>query len=184
MALPVVNIDINYEDEKGALPAFFTAFFPTSGCHADKIQEFLSSYVSKDKDIARGIADIDINNDDDAPSVGRSLKYMEQLVRVPSLSPFFGCQRLDITRNLCRLQATVQLRTLVFDDPARQHAMYAPLLRGLSDAKAWPVMVGGRGRRPQQPHQDHGGRPIGSTMKSFATFMISLLLKTWYVSGF
>lgn len=38
--------------------------------------------MSKDKDIARGIADIDINNDDDAPPAGRSLKYMEQLVRV------------------------------------------------------------------------------------------------------
>ncbi|KAI0720419.1 MCM-domain-containing protein [Fomitopsis betulina] len=64
MALPVVNIDINYEDER------------------DKIQEFMSSYVSKDKDIARGIADINIHNDDDAPSVGRNLKYMEQLQQI------------------------------------------------------------------------------------------------------
>ncbi|KAH9930757.1 MCM-domain-containing protein [Fomitopsis serialis] len=64
MSLPVVTIDVNYEDEK------------------EKIQEFLSSFVSQDKDIARGIADININNDDDTPEGGRNKKYMEQLQRI------------------------------------------------------------------------------------------------------
>ncbi|KZT71252.1 MCM-domain-containing protein [Daedalea quercina L-15889] len=64
MSLPVVTIDVNYEDEK------------------EKIQEFLSSFVSQDKDIARGIADIDINGDKDAPASGRTIKYMEQMQRI------------------------------------------------------------------------------------------------------
>ena len=49
--------------------------------------------MSKDKDIARGIADIDINNEDDEPTVGRNLKYMEQLVSASGSSSFLRISR-------------------------------------------------------------------------------------------
>ena len=108
------------------------------GCRADKIQEFLSSYVSKDKDIARGIADIDINNDDDSPPAGRSLKYMEQLVRVPAMFPVFGCQN----RTSLVLWSRATPSTLTLASMASFSSLRCMLLSPRTrpgDAKAWPT---------------------------------------------
>ncbi|KII89182.1 hypothetical protein PLICRDRAFT_29538 [Plicaturopsis crispa FD-325 SS-3] len=65
MSLPVVNINVNYEDEK------------------EKIQAFLSNFVGE-KDLTRGMADIglDDDEDDDIPARTKSLKYMQQLQKV------------------------------------------------------------------------------------------------------
>lgn len=61
MALPVVNINIDYEAEK------------------DKIGQFLSNFAGED--LSRGLAQLDL--DDDAPETrSKGLKYMDQLQRV------------------------------------------------------------------------------------------------------
>lgn len=101
----------------------------------------MSSYVSKDKDIARGIADINIHNDDDAPSVGRNLKYMEQLVCAPTFSSSprssgrrsqrpdrgpqfnFNCTRWSLWRlcgqpEMSTPQSPTRLRCLYIDETA------------------------------------------------------------------
>jgi hypothetical protein len=82
MSLPVVNINISYEDEKGA---FYP--LPTTGrlifYIPEKIRDFLSKFKSHDKDLANDFANIDIgSHDDNVPSETTSLKYMNQLVRV------------------------------------------------------------------------------------------------------
>ncbi|KAH9952068.1 MCM-domain-containing protein [Amylocystis lapponica] len=64
MSLPVVNISIDYEAEK------------------DRITNFLSTFISQEKDLARGISDIDIDRDDDAPPREKTVKYMQQLQQI------------------------------------------------------------------------------------------------------
>ncbi|KAH7923464.1 minichromosome maintenance protein mcm7p [Leucogyrophana mollusca] len=66
MSLPIVNINVNYDDE------------------LETIQNFLSTYVGQDKDLNRGFADIALSDDeDDQPESSRkSLKYMQQLQRI------------------------------------------------------------------------------------------------------
>ncbi|KAI0705890.1 MCM-domain-containing protein [Cytidiella melzeri] len=60
MALPVLNINVDYDAER------------------DTIRHFLSSYTGKG--IERGFADMDLDGDE--PSLGRGMKYMEQLQRI------------------------------------------------------------------------------------------------------
>ncbi|KAK7693947.1 hypothetical protein QCA50_003521 [Cerrena zonata] len=62
MALPVVHYSIDYDDEK------------------DKITQFLKTYEGQDGDIANGIADLDLDNED-GMSRQRG-KYMKQLQRI------------------------------------------------------------------------------------------------------
>ncbi|KAF8559699.1 minichromosome maintenance protein mcm7p [Imleria badia] len=65
MSLPVVNINVNYDDE------------------LDKIRTFLSTYVSHDKDLDRDFANIALDDDDDYDgSRTKGLKYMQQLQRI------------------------------------------------------------------------------------------------------
>lgn len=65
MSLPVVNINISYEDEK------------------EKIRDFLSKFKGQEKDLANDFASIDIGDrDDNATSETASLKYMNQLQRI------------------------------------------------------------------------------------------------------
>ncbi|KAI9459439.1 MCM-domain-containing protein [Lactarius psammicola] len=68
MSLPVINIDVDYEAEKG------------------KIKDFLSNFVgpSSGDDVTDGIADMDIGDDDGNPETQRrkGLKYMSQLQRI------------------------------------------------------------------------------------------------------
>ena len=47
----------------------------------DRIKEFLSTFATQEKDLIDGIADIDLQDDDDAPARTKNLKYMQQLVR-------------------------------------------------------------------------------------------------------
>ncbi|KAH0830689.1 minichromosome maintenance protein mcm7p [Lanmaoa asiatica] len=63
MSLPVVKINVNYDEE------------------LDKIRNFLSTYVSHDKDLDRDFANIALNDDDDDQDGSRTkgLKYMQQL---------------------------------------------------------------------------------------------------------
>ncbi|EGN95589.1 hypothetical protein SERLA73DRAFT_113215 [Serpula lacrymans var. lacrymans S7.3] len=66
MSLPVININISYDDER------------------EKIQDFLSNFVSPEKDLDRRFADIGISDaeDEDQSSRGRTMKYMDQLQRI------------------------------------------------------------------------------------------------------
>ncbi|KAI9446175.1 MCM2/3/5 family-domain-containing protein [Lactarius indigo] len=68
MSLPVVNIDIDYEVERG------------------KIRDFLSNFAGSatGDDVTDGIADMDIGDDDGTPETQRmrGLKYMSQLQRI------------------------------------------------------------------------------------------------------
>ncbi|KIM49345.1 hypothetical protein M413DRAFT_438531 [Hebeloma cylindrosporum] len=65
MSLPVVDIDIKYDDEK------------------DKIRDFLSKYKGGENDLARGFANIGIDDSDDAShNETLSLKYMHQLQQI------------------------------------------------------------------------------------------------------
>lgn len=52
----------------------------------DKIKDFLSTFKSQEKDIAQGLANINIQDQDDAVATDPTpLKYMYQLVRVNTL---------------------------------------------------------------------------------------------------
>ncbi|CAL1705541.1 unnamed protein product [Somion occarium] len=62
MALPVININVDYESEK------------------QKISQFLSSFEGQDGDLANGIADLDLDGDGDATRLRG--KYMRQLQRI------------------------------------------------------------------------------------------------------
>ncbi|KAL0946532.1 hypothetical protein HGRIS_012741 [Hohenbuehelia grisea] len=65
MALPVVNLGVDYEDEKS------------------KIRTFLSSYASEEHDVTRRIANMEIDELGDAPQMGEKVvKYMHQLQRI------------------------------------------------------------------------------------------------------
>ncbi|KAH8980360.1 MCM-domain-containing protein [Lactarius hatsudake] len=68
MSLPVVNIEVDYQIEKG------------------KIKDFLSNFVgpASGDNVADGIADMDIDDDDGNPETQRmkGLKYMSQLQRI------------------------------------------------------------------------------------------------------
>ncbi|KAF8844833.1 minichromosome maintenance protein mcm7p [Paxillus ammoniavirescens] len=63
MSLPVIKINVDYDEE------------------LDKIQNFLSTYVSHDKDLDRDFANIALDDDEDA-SGRKELKYMHQLQRI------------------------------------------------------------------------------------------------------
>ncbi|KAF9013918.1 MCM-domain-containing protein [Cyathus striatus] len=66
MSLPVINLNINYEDEK------------------EKIKDFLSKFKqSSDKDLEHNFANIELN-DDSTPVAAHNerIKYMEQLQRI------------------------------------------------------------------------------------------------------
>ncbi|KAI0748473.1 MCM-domain-containing protein [Daedaleopsis nitida] len=64
MSLPVITIDIDYNAEK------------------ERIQQFLSTFTTQQKDLIDGIADIDLQDDQqDAPRT-KNLKYMHQLQKV------------------------------------------------------------------------------------------------------
>ncbi|CCL99994.1 uncharacterized protein FIBRA_02019 [Fibroporia radiculosa] len=65
MSLPVVKVDADYEADK------------------ERIHSFLSTFVvGQEKDLTRGIADININLDNDTPERRRGLKYMQHLQQV------------------------------------------------------------------------------------------------------
>ena len=82
MSLPVVNINISYEDEKGA---FFSYLFIAWGLIffiPEKIRDFLSKFKSQEKDLVNDFANIDIDGRDDSTTSETRIKYMTQLVRV------------------------------------------------------------------------------------------------------
>lgn len=62
-------------------------FFTDIG--AEKITSFLSTFTSTESELTRGFADFGLDDDNDARSRTKTLKYMQQLVRVlPSLLAF------------------------------------------------------------------------------------------------
>jgi DNA replication licensing factor MCM7 len=82
MSLPVVDIDIKYDDEKGG---YSTSLFNFPGLifNPEKIRDFLSKFKGGENDLARGFANIGIDDSDDASHRETlSLKYIHQLVRV------------------------------------------------------------------------------------------------------
>jgi hypothetical protein len=52
---------------------------------SEKIENFLSTFKGRDNDVADGIADITIDDDDATSAPHKGLKYMQQLVRVSML---------------------------------------------------------------------------------------------------
>ncbi|TCD67279.1 Mcm2-7 hexameric complex component [Steccherinum ochraceum] len=62
MSLPVVNIEVSYEAEKGIIENFFTTF------------------TRREKDIEHGFADLGLDEEDENPA--NRLKYMKQLQKV------------------------------------------------------------------------------------------------------
>ena len=77
MALPVVNINVNYDSEKGESPV--TVNLPLLSRSLERIGDFLSTFVAKD--IEQDLADLDL---EDEPTHNRykGLKYMTQMVCV------------------------------------------------------------------------------------------------------
>ncbi|OCH93876.1 MCM-domain-containing protein [Obba rivulosa] len=64
MSLPVVTINVDYESEK------------------EKIYNFLSVFVGGEKDIARAVADIDLDDNFEQGPSRKGLKYMQQLQQI------------------------------------------------------------------------------------------------------
>ncbi|KAG6336325.1 hypothetical protein ID866_2774 [Astraeus odoratus] len=65
MSLPVVKINVSYDEE------------------LDVIQNFLSMFLGQEKDINRGLANIALNDDEDQPQDSLTrFKYMQQLQRI------------------------------------------------------------------------------------------------------
>jgi len=81
MSLPIITLNISYEDEKGGLGLCFVV--STFILSLDRIKDFLSKFKSRETDLAKDFANIDIDDDEHvvAPDT-TSLKYMNQLVRV------------------------------------------------------------------------------------------------------
>lgn len=77
MALPVVNINVVYDSEKGRTKIQLL-FLDAYVYSLDKIKQFLETFV--DKDLARGFADLGLGDDEDQPRA-KGLKYKDQLVR-------------------------------------------------------------------------------------------------------
>lgn len=57
----------------------------TDSFSSEKISNFLSTFASKESELTRGFADIGLSDVGDAPSRTKTLKYMQQLVRVHTL---------------------------------------------------------------------------------------------------
>ena len=82
MSLPVSNqFTIDYAAEKGVCSITIKWISVSWLFSSDKISNFLLTFASKDTELTRDFADIGLN-DDDAPTRTKSLKYMQQLVRV------------------------------------------------------------------------------------------------------
>ncbi|KAF7799579.1 hypothetical protein EIP86_010816 [Pleurotus ostreatoroseus] len=77
MALPVVNINVNYDSEKGESPV--TVNLPLLSRSLERIGDFLSTFVAKD--IEQDLADLDL---EDEPTHNRykGLKYMTQMQQI------------------------------------------------------------------------------------------------------
>ena len=77
MALPVLQVNINYIEEKGESSSVITNLWLTS--NVEKIKGFLETFEGE-KDVTRELADMDIR--DEHEDRFRRLKYMRQLVRL------------------------------------------------------------------------------------------------------
>ena len=75
MSLPVTNININYEEEKGKSLITWSLF--CTDIILGKIKTFLEKFEGR-KDVTLGMADLDIQDGDMNPL--NRLKYMSQLV--------------------------------------------------------------------------------------------------------
>lgn len=76
MALPVININVDYESEKRKVMVL-SAVVECLTRYTEKISQFLSSFEGQDGDLANGIADLDLDGDGDATRLRG--KYMRQL---------------------------------------------------------------------------------------------------------
>ena len=76
MALPIINIDVNYDSEKGE--CLLPLNLPLLSRPPERIGDFLSTFVAKN--IEQDLADLDL---EDEPTHNRykGLKYMTQMVR-------------------------------------------------------------------------------------------------------
>ena len=86
MSLPVVNFDINYADEKGMLHRYSLSCLRSDCLAVEKIEAFLSTFEGKDRELSRGFADLDLDDENDVAPPSRQ-KYMKQLVRVSYTFP-------------------------------------------------------------------------------------------------
>ena len=79
MSLPVVNLGINYGNDKGRSLRRFTTENLILNSPIEQIISFLSTFKGKAEEVTAGLADIHL--DDTLPSETVGLKYMRQLVR-------------------------------------------------------------------------------------------------------
>lgn len=84
MSLPVVNVSVNYAEEKGAR-LHDALGLATDALSAEKIKDFLEKFQGQ-KDVTRGIEDMDLS-DGNRDSNQRLGKYKAQLVR-PKLNNY------------------------------------------------------------------------------------------------
>lgn len=77
MALPVVNVNVNYDTEKGEIHHTFNGLMLI--IRSERIGDFLSTFVAKD--IEQDLADLGLE-DGPAQNTYKGIKYMTQLVRV------------------------------------------------------------------------------------------------------
>jgi hypothetical protein len=86
MSLPVSNqFTVDYAAEKGPFTSPIQRPAQLMPMLSEKISNFLLTFASEETELTRGFAGIGLNDDDDAPSRTKSLKYMQQLVRVHML---------------------------------------------------------------------------------------------------
>jgi DNA replication licensing factor MCM7 len=106
MSLPVSNqFAVDYLTEKGSYISA-TVLTPAQQIFfLDKISNFLSTFASKETELTRGFADIGLNDDDDAPSRTKSLKYMQQLVRVCARVYVLQCLAHSVLAKNCKSRA-------------------------------------------------------------------------------
>jgi len=78
MSLPVVNLGINYGNDKGRSLQRSTTENLVLNSPTELITSFLSTFKGKAEEVTAGLADIHL--DDTLPSETVGLKYMRQLV--------------------------------------------------------------------------------------------------------
>ena len=78
MSLPVVDLGINYGDDKGKSSEIYNRSPHILNAPTEVITSFLSKFKGKTEEVTAGLADIHL--DDTIPSETVGLKYMRQLV--------------------------------------------------------------------------------------------------------
>ena len=85
MSLAVVDIGVDYLDEKRAYILSLMGLNETNAYMTEKITNFLENYLGTSGSFEDGLAHMDLEDDAGPAARYRGHKYMSQLVRVPAL---------------------------------------------------------------------------------------------------